>query len=183
MDTRINKDFYQGAMYSGTMLGAVWNIMYLLLFTGTTHLFSILISLSLYFASPFIAAQSAIRYRRKECDNTMSYIQAWIFVLYMYICATLLSTFITYIYFVFFDDGTFIMTLQKMLEESMKIAGTDELLIQQIEQTKNIIEKTTTNNRLNNGEKNMKRIQSQDNNICPALTTRCDCLGVVVKDE
>ena len=49
------------------------------------------------------------------------------------------------IYFAFFDDGTFIMTLQKMLEESMKIAGTDELLIQQIEQTKNIIEKTTTN--------------------------------------
>ena len=145
MDARINKDFYQGAMYSGTMLGAVWSIMYLLLFTGTTNLFSILISLSLYFASPFIAAQSAIRYRRKECDNTMSYIQAWIFVLYMYICATLLSTFITYIYFAFFDDGTFIMTLQKMLEESMKIAGTDELLIQQIEQTKNIIEKTTTN--------------------------------------
>lgn len=29
----------------------------------------------------------------------------------------------------------------------------------------------------------MNRIQSQNNNICPALTTRCDCLGVVVKGE
>jgi hypothetical protein len=36
------------------------------------------------------------------------------------------------------------MTLQKMLDESMKIAGTDELMIKQIEQTKNIIENTTT---------------------------------------
>ena len=32
----------------------------------------------------------------------------------------------------------------KMLDESMKIAGTDELMIKQIEQTKNIIENTTT---------------------------------------
>ena len=46
-----------------------------------------------------------------------------------------------------------------------------------------VIVHSYTNNRLNNGEKNMNRIQSQDNNICPALTTRCDCLGVVVKDE
>ena len=36
------------------------------------------------------------------------------------------------------------MTLQKMLDESMKIAGTDELMIKQIEQTKNLIENTTT---------------------------------------
>lgn len=46
-----------------------------------------------------------------------------------------------------------------------------------------VIMHSYTHNRLKNGEKNMNRIQSQDNNICPALTTRCDCLGVVVKGE
>lgn len=46
-----------------------------------------------------------------------------------------------------------------------------------------VIMHSYTHNRLDNGAKNMNRIQSQDNNICPALTTRCDCLGVVVKDE
>ena len=46
-----------------------------------------------------------------------------------------------------------------------------------------VIVHSYTNNRLNNGTKNMNRIQNQDNNIAPTLTTRCDCLGVVVKDE
>ena len=76
----------------------------------------------------------------------MSFAQAWVFILYMYICATLLSTLTTYIYFSFFDNGTFLATLQKMLEESMSIAGTDEQLTKQIEQTKNIIDNTTSSN-------------------------------------
>lgn len=29
----------------------------------------------------------------------------------------------------------------------------------------------------------MNRVESIQNNICPTLDTRCDCLGVVVKDE
>ena len=74
----------------------------------------------------------------------MGYLQAWIFLLYMYICATLLSALVIYIYFSYIDGGAFFMTLQKMLDESMKIAGTDELMIKQIEQTKNLIENTTT---------------------------------------
>ena len=143
-NTPINKEFYQGAMRCGTALGAVWSIMYLLLFAGATSMLSISLCLTLYIASPFIAARYAAGYRRKECDNAMGYMQAWIFLLYMYICATLLSALVIYIYFSYIDGGAFFMTLQKMLDESMKIAGTDELMIKQIEQTKNIIENTTT---------------------------------------
>lgn len=143
-NTPINKEFYQSAMRCGTALGAVWSIMYLLLFAGATSMLSISLCLTLYIASPFIAARYAAGYRRKECDNAMSYMQAWIFLLYMYICATLLSALVIYIYFSYIDGGAFFMTLQKMLDESMKIAGTDELMIKQIEQTKNIIENTTT---------------------------------------
>ena len=144
MNTQINKDFYQGAMYNGTILGAVWSITYLLLIAGTTSMTSLFLCLTLYLASPFIAAKLAVKYRRNECDDTMSYLQAWTFILYMYICATLLSTLITYIYFSFFDNGTFLTTLQKILEESMNVAGTDEQLIKQIEQTQNIIDRTTS---------------------------------------
>ena len=130
MDTPINKEFYQGAMRCGTALGAVWSIMYLLLFAGATSMLSISLCLTLYIASPFIAARYAAGYRRKECDNAMSYLQAWIFLLYMYICATLLSALVIYIYFSYIDGGAFFMTLQKMLDESMKIAGTDELKVE-----------------------------------------------------
>ena len=74
----------------------------------------------------------------------MGYLQAWIFVFYMYVCATLLSALVSYIYLTFIDGGAMFMTLQKILDESLKLAGTDALLAQQIEQTKNIIEQTTT---------------------------------------
>lgn len=146
MDSQTNKNFYNDAMYNGTILGAVWSITYLLLFAGATNMLSMFLCLTLYIASPFIAARLAVNYRYKKCDNTMSFAQAWVFILYMYICATLLSTLTTYIYFSFFDNGTFLATLQKMLEESMSIAGTDEQLIKQIEQTKNIIDNTTSSN-------------------------------------
>lgn len=146
MEKQINKEFYQSAMQKGTMLGVVWSIMYLLLFAGTANMFAISLCLTLYMASPFIAARLAIKYRREECNNQISYLQALIFLIYMYICATLLTTFVTYIYFAFIDGGTFFMTLQNMLEEVARTAGTDELLAQQIEQTNKIIEQTTTNN-------------------------------------
>ena len=146
MNSQTKKEFYQGAMRKGTVLGAVWSIMYLMFFTGTTNALSLLLCAVLFFASPFIAAQNAIKYRKQECGNTMNYMQAWIFVWYMYICATLLSTFATYLYFAFIDGGAFFMTLQNILDESAKLAGADELLLQQIEQTKNIIENTSTNN-------------------------------------
>ena len=46
-----------------------------------------------------------------------------------------------------------------------------------------VIRHSYTKNRLNNGQKNMNRIESIENGICPTLDTRCDCLGVVVEDE
>lgn len=138
-----NKEFYQGAMYNGTILGAVWSVMYLLLFIGTTNTFSLMLVTAIYVTSPFIAAKYAIKYRRKQCNDTMNFFQAWSFVLYMYICATLLSALVTYAYFALIDGGTFFATLQNMLEESKNIADTDEMLAQQIEQTIETIEQTT----------------------------------------
>lgn len=144
-NTKINnKDFYQGALYNGTLLGAVWSIMYLLLFAATTSIPAMFLCMILFFASPFIAAKFAIRHRKKELDNTMTYMQAWIFMFYMYISATLLSALVSYIYFRFIDGGTFFITLNTILDESMKVAGTDGQLLQQVEQTKAIIDKTST---------------------------------------
>ena len=115
MNTQTNKEFYQNAMRNGTILGAVWSIMYLLLFAGTTNMLSIFTCLILYFTSPFIAAKLAIKFRRNECENRMGYMQAWTFVFYMYICATLLSALVSYIYFRFFDEGAFFMSLQNKI--------------------------------------------------------------------
>lgn len=137
------KDFYQGAMYNGTLLGALWSAMYLLLFAGVGSTISMFLCLVLFFLSPFIAVKLAVYFRRKECDDTMSYLQAWLFTFYMYICATLLSTLVSFIYFRFIDGGTFLMSLQNMIEEAMKLAATNELLVQQYEQTMTLIAQIT----------------------------------------
>jgi hypothetical protein len=144
METTISrKDFYQGAMFNGTMLGALWSIIYLLLFAGVGNTISLSLCLVLFFSSPFIAVKLAVYFRRKECDDTMSYLQAWLFTFYMYICATLLSALVSFIYFRFIDGGTFLMSLQNMIEEAMKLAGTNELLVQQYEQTMTLIAQIT----------------------------------------
>jgi DNA (cytosine-5)-methyltransferase 1 len=44
-----------------------------------------------------------------------------------------------------------------------------------------VIRHSYTNNRLNNGVENMGRTESKEK-LSPTLDTRCDCLGVVVKE-
>ena len=44
-----------------------------------------------------------------------------------------------------------------------------------------VVEHSYTNNRLSGGGLNLMRVQSVDTDICPTLTTRCDCLAVVVE--
>lgn len=143
MNNEISKEFHQSAMRNGTILGVVWSAMYLLLFMGTTNTAALMLVAALYFSSPFIAAKLAIKYRRTECNDIMPYTHAWLYVAYMYLCATLLSTLVIYIYFTFIDGGTFFMSLQSILDETAGMTGTDEQFLQQIEQTKNILEQIT----------------------------------------
>lgn len=147
MNTEISrKEFYQGAMSNGTILGVAWSIMYLSLFAGTTNMFFLSLSMALFISSPFMAAKLAIIFRKKSCGDAMSYIQAWIFTFYMYISATLLSTLVTYIYFHFIDGGSFVMTLKGMFDEAIRVAGSDKLLTEQLEQTRTMLENTATSN-------------------------------------
>lgn len=46
-----------------------------------------------------------------------------------------------------------------------------------------VVRHSYTNNRLNNSEENLKRVESKEIGLSPTLDTRCDCLGVAVKDS
>lgn len=87
--------------------------------------------------------------------------------------------------------------VQKGMTQTIKTSGNDigvvvselkaELVEKLLEQGKvqefDVIRHSYTRNRLNNGEKNMGRVESKDNNMSPTLDTRCDCLGVVVQQK
>ena len=109
------KGFYQSAMYHGTLLGVVWCVMYVMLIAGSSNLMMLLISSSLGIASPFIAAYFAKKYRREVCGNIIPYPRALLYLIIMYLCATLLSTVILFIYINYIDDGSFMNILHESI--------------------------------------------------------------------
>lgn len=131
-------------MYYGTMLGIIWNIMYVLMFIGLKSPVLLLTCIALFIGSPFFAASFAKKYRRNECGNCIRYMQAFTFLYWMYICASLLSTLAMFLYFRFIDNGMFFATMQEILTASMNLPGIDETYRQQAEQALQIIRETTT---------------------------------------
>lgn len=57
----------------------------------------------------------------------------------------------------------------------------NKLISENMVQEGDVVRHSYSNNRLNNGKKNMGRIESKEK-LSPTLDTRCDCLGVVVDD-
>jgi hypothetical protein len=110
-----SKIFYNRAMQYGTLLGALWSIMYLIFFAGIRSTILLPFGLLILFSSPFIAAAYARRYRRQECNDTMSYTKALLFLIVMYLCATLLSTAVIFVYINYIDNGAFIGTVLEMI--------------------------------------------------------------------
>lgn len=140
------KDFYQRAMYYGTMLGIVWSVMYILFFAGMESMTMLLACSALFFASPFIAIYFAVKYRKEECNDNMNFTQAWIFMFYMYICAGLLSALVSFLYLRFIDGGTFFMSLQEILQAGAELSGSDEAMMQQIQTALEVLEGLTPGN-------------------------------------
>ena len=101
------KTFYHCAMRGGTQLGLLWIALYASFMASfVTPVFS-LFFLALNILSPFYAAYIAKGFRRRECNNTLSYSKAFTFVAIMYMCASL--------YFQFIDNG---FIIQLLLETS-----------------------------------------------------------------
>lgn len=137
------RGFYQGAMYYGTILGAMWSVMYILMFIGVSNPLLLLGCMGLFVGSPFFAAMLARKYRREECCDMMKYMQAWGFIYCMYICASLLSALVIYLYLNYVDNGMFFAAIQEMLKISLELPGVDDVLRQQINETSKMIADTT----------------------------------------
>ena len=67
-------------------------------------------------------------------------------------------------------------------KSELKAKLCNELLEKGLVEEGDVIRHSYTNNRLNNGVDNLARTESKEK-LSPTLDTRCDCLGVVVKDE
>ncbi len=73
-------------------------------------------------------------------------------------------------------------TLTDNVTSDLKRLLCNELLSNGLVKDGDVIRHSYTNNRLNNGVRNMGRTECKEK-LSPTLDTRCDCLGVVVKES
>lgn len=138
------REYYNSAMYYGTLLGAVWAIMYLLVFAGATNIMCAMTAIVLYAGSPFIACRFATRYRKEECNDEMQYSSAWWFLVIMYICATTIGTIVNYIYINHIDHGAFISEMQAMLSTMQNAPGATAEIVAAGESYRELLSKIDT---------------------------------------
>lgn len=81
-----------------------------------------------------------------------------------------------------FEDVTNIVPMLENTASELKRTLCDQLLEKGLVEEFDVIRHSYTNNRLNNGVENMARTECKEK-LSPTLDTRCDCLGVVVKDD
>ena len=68
------------------------------------------------------------------------------------------------------------------MKKNLKNTLCDKLVSENRVKEGDIVRHSYTNNRLDNGDKNMGRIENHEG-LSPTLDTRCDCLGICVEDK
>lgn len=117
METR-NRSYLQSyAMLYGTYMGLFWILKFPLFPIGIRYPFFLLIYATLTVAVPFLGYYYARQYRDRVCGGSIRFINAWVFLLLIYMFAALLTAVCHYIYFSFFDKGFIFNTYDKMIDE------------------------------------------------------------------
>lgn len=97
------------------LFGRFWILKFILFPLGISvpFLFSIFIGLTL--CVPFMAYYYVRMYRNMVCGGTISFLHAWIFTVFMYMFAALLTAVAHYIYIRFIDQGFILNSYETML--------------------------------------------------------------------
>ncbi len=101
-----NRSYMQRfAMLFGTYMGVFWVLKFILFPIGLTTPFLLFLFVGLTLCVPFMGFHYARQYRNEVCGGSMGFVQAWMFTLFMYMFAALLTSVAHYIYFRFIDNG------------------------------------------------------------------------------
>lgn len=128
-----NNALTQAAMKYGTQLGILWIIAFATYILALSTPEMSLIFLVLLIASPIYAGYLGIRYRKKECDNRLNFMNSWALMIIIYMCAAILSAIACYVYFRYMDNGLALSAFKEQIDayqamdigEEMKKAFTD----------------------------------------------------------
>lgn len=106
------------AMHFGTYMGIYWILKFILFPIGLTIPFILFLFVGLTLGVPFMGYHYVRMYRNKVCGGYISFMQAWIFTIFMYLFAALLSALAHYVYFRYIDNGFVADTYLKLLNNA-----------------------------------------------------------------
>lgn len=113
------------AMLYGTYMGVFWILKFILLpLMPFVPLFSFLF-MGLTLAVPFIGYYCARIYRETICEGRIGFVHAWLFTVFVYMFAALLTTVAHYIYFQYIDHGHLLQFFLSNIEEARKVYPED----------------------------------------------------------
>ena len=104
------------AMLFGTYMGGYWILKFILFPLGLTVPFLSLLFMGLTLGVPFMGYYYARMYRNQVCGGAISFPHAWVFTVFMYMFAALLSAVAHYIYFRFIDNGFILSTCEVQID-------------------------------------------------------------------
>lgn len=107
-------------MHFGTYMGAYWVLKFILFPLGLTIPFLLFLFIGLTLGVPFMGYYYTRMYRNKICGGEISFVQAWIFTVFMYMFAALLTATAHFIYFRFIDQGFIINTYTVLLDNALQ---------------------------------------------------------------
>lgn len=122
----------QYAMIFGTYMGLFWILKFILVPTGLTSPFLLLLFICLTLCVPFMGYYYTRLYRNRVCDGSITFFHALMFNIFMYVCASLLTSAAHYVYFGFIDHGYILNTCREMFSalKQENLPGMEEYLRQ-----------------------------------------------------
>ena len=118
------------AMQFGTAMGFFWILKFILFALGP-KLPVLFVAFSLLtLAVPFLGYYFVRSYRNKVCGGVISFSQAWIFTLFMYMYAALLTAVAHYIYFQFIGtDSLMLYYTEQVINPLMTSGNADQITV------------------------------------------------------
>lgn len=136
-ENRIN--LQKHAMLFGTYMGVYWIVKFIFLPLGFSNPFFLFLFTGLTLAVPFLGYRYVKMFRDKACNGVISFLQAWLFMVFMYMFAALLTAAAHYIYFRFIDHGFFINKMEEIISTIPTDAPELEKYVSQLNEGMDIV--------------------------------------------
>lgn len=120
------KGYMQYAMLFGTYLGGYWILKFILFPLGLTVPLLSFLFVGLTLCVPFMGYYYVRMYRNTVCEGRISFMQAWVFTVFMYMFAALLTAVAHYVYFRFIDQGYIVSAYESQID-LLKQSGVKEI--------------------------------------------------------